>query len=729
MNYKNLLPVFLLFFSLQLAGQTSISGFVNTTKQEPLAGASISIENSYSGTTSAADGSFSFIATDTGTVKIVVTITGYKQFEQFIHLGPIAILLDAEMKESVSELKAVTITAGSFEASDKKRATVLKSIDIVTTAGQQADITAALKTLPGAQQVGETEGLFVRGGTGAETKVFIDGMMVSNPFYSSVPDIAQRSRFSPLLFKGTTFSSGGYSAQYGQGLSSALILESLDLPSRSESNWIISSAQMSVTGQKLNKAKNGSIGAGIAYSNLAPYFGVVKQKYSYIKAPELVNVELHARQKTRKGMLKFYGYANHNVIAYSRPSLENDAWDDQFKLTNKDVYTNLAYTEAISSTWRLNAGASLSYNKDNVQYYTITKDTVHNYFLPNLTNVTGQARIVFTRNLTGLSKLYIGAEWQHVTDKVDAKDSIPFITIHDNYISSFLETDIYLTPKFTARIGIRAECSGLLHEAVISPRVSFAYRLGDNSQLSAAFGDFYEKPETNYLFRNQDLSFTKATHYILNYQYSAKGQTLRLELFNKNYKKLVTYPFNDLTKLYNNGSGYARGIEFFWRDKKTFKGFDYWISYSYLDTKRQYLDYPFKVQPPFAATHTASLVAKKFVEVLSTYFSMTYTYASGRPYYNPNLPATEFMKDRTIDFNTMGFQLNYLTQVGKSYAVFIFNMSNVLGYRQIYTYRFATNKDQDGNYRSQAITPMATRFFFLGAYLSIGVDRRKAVID
>ena len=52
-------------------------------------------------------------------------------------------------------LKAVTVTAGSFEAGDNKRAaTVLNSIDIATTAGSNADITAALKTLPGAQQVG-----------------------------------------------------------------------------------------------------------------------------------------------------------------------------------------------------------------------------------------------------------------------------------------------------------------------------------------------------------------------------------------------------------------------------------------------------------------------------------------------------------------------------------------------------------------------------------------------
>lgn len=729
MNNKNLLLSCLLLLSLQLPAQITISGFIKNQKQEPLSGASISLENSYSGTTSAADGSFSFLATDTGATKILITLTGYKSFEETITIGTAPLVFNVILKESITELQAVVITAGSFEASDKKRGTVLKSIDIVTTAGQQADIVAALKTLPGAQQVGETEGLFVRGGTGAETKVFIDGLMVSNPFYSSVPDIAQRGRFSPLLFKGTLFSSGGYSAQYGQGLSSALVLESLDLPVRSESNWIISSAQMSVTGQQLNRSKKGSIGGGIAYSNLAPYFGVVKQKFDYSKAPEMINTEFHARQKTKKGIFKLYGYANANTIAFNKPSVENESWQEQFRLTNKNIYTNLTYITALNTAWKLYAGISFSYNKDKVQRYVVAKDTINNYFLPNLTNSTQQARVVFTRNLSGLSKLNIGAEWQYITDKIAAKDSIPFITIHDNYIASFIEADIYISSKFAARIGARADHSSLLHQTTLSPRVSLAYKLNDKNQVSAAFGNFYQKPETNYLFRNSDLSFTKATHYILNYQYAANGKMLRLELFHKKYKSLINYTLNNPAKLYNDGSGYAKGIEFFWRDKKTFKGFDYWIAYSYLDTKRRFLNYPYKVQPGFAATHTSSLVIKKMVEPISTYFSMTYTYASGRPYYNPNRPATEFMKDRTIDFHTMGFQLNYLTQIGKSYAVLIFNMSNVLGNRQVYNYRFANNKDNEGNYRSEAITPMAKRFFFVGAYISIGVDRRKTVLD
>ena len=77
----------------------------------------------------------------------------------------------------------------------------------------------------------------------------------------------------------------------------------------------------------------------------------------------------------------------------------------------------------------------------------------------------------------------------------------------------------------------------------------------------------------------------------------------------------------------------------------------------------------------------------------------------------------------------MGFQVNYLTQIGKAYAVLIFNMNNVLGNHQVFNYHFATSKDNDGTYRSEAITPMAKRFFFVGAYISIGVDRRKTIID
>jgi hypothetical protein len=57
--------------------------------------------------------------------------------------------------------------------------------------------------------------------------------------------------------------------------------------------------------------------------------------------------------------------------------------------------------------------------------------------------------------------------------------------------------------------------------------------------------------------------------------------------------------------------GMQKGFEVFWRDRKTLKNVDYWLSYSFLDTKRDYLNYPTAITPNFAANHTASLVVKK----------------------------------------------------------------------------------------------------------------------
>ncbi|MEI2740430.1 MAG: TonB-dependent receptor [Chitinophagaceae bacterium] len=206
-----------------VSAQVIIKGMIKDNKSRPIAGVSISIKDSYDGGTSDSTGKYSFKTTEKGEQILVISSIGYKTIEQKINLSASPVVFDATLKEEISELTAVVLSAGTFEASDRKRAAaVLDPIDIVTTASANGDITGALKTLPGAQQVGESEGLYVRGGTAAETKTFIDGTLVNNFFYSSVPNIAQFGRFSPFIFKGTVFSTGGYSALYGQALSSAL---------------------------------------------------------------------------------------------------------------------------------------------------------------------------------------------------------------------------------------------------------------------------------------------------------------------------------------------------------------------------------------------------------------------------------------------------------------------------------------------------------------------------
>jgi vitamin B12 transporter len=193
-------------------------------------------------------------------------------------------------------------------------------------------------------------------------------------------------------------------------------------------------------------------------------------------------------------------------------------------------------------------------------------------------------------------------------------------------------------------------------------------------------------------------------------------------------------PYNIFTGTFNNnGSGYAQGIELFYRDKKTFKNLDYWVSYSYLDTKRDYLNYPGQLEPNFVAKHTASLVVKRFFMDIKTGFNVTYSYATGRPFYffNYDNSANKFSvgeSGRTKDYHNMGFSMNYVPSIGKTnpkvFWVLVASITNVLGSHQVYGYNFSYN----GMYR-QEINPPAKRFYFIGVFLSWGVDRTQDAIN
>ncbi|MGY0036305.1 hypothetical protein [Pedobacter sp. NJ-S-72] len=55
--------------------------------------------------------------------------------------------------------------------------------------------------------------------------------------------------------------------------------------------------------------------------------------------------------------------------------------------------------------------------------------------------------------------------------------------------------------------------------------------------------------------------------------------------------------------------------------------------------------------PSFAAKHTVSVVYKHFIESLHTQFGGTYSFASGRPYVNPNNPV--YLADKTQTYNSL----------------------------------------------------------------------------
>ena len=113
--------------------QSIITGRTKDNKGRPVPGVSITIKDSYDGGTSDSTGKYKFRTSEQGDKIIIATSMGYRSSEQKIILNGTSVNLDFNLKEEPNELKAVVITAGSFEASDSKRTTVLNPIDIVTT--------------------------------------------------------------------------------------------------------------------------------------------------------------------------------------------------------------------------------------------------------------------------------------------------------------------------------------------------------------------------------------------------------------------------------------------------------------------------------------------------------------------------------------------------------------------------------------------------------------------
>jgi hypothetical protein len=745
--------VLILFLGIfKVGAQVKISGKLTDFKGKSIAGASVSILNSYDGTTTDSLGNFSFETTEKGGQILEASMSGYTTYNKKIQLENQSIQLNISIKELITELNAVVISAGSFEAGDKKKTTVLSSLDIVTTAGANADITSTLKTLPGTQQVGESEGLFVRGGTATESKIFIDGNLVNNFYYSSLPGIATRGRFNPFLFKGTVFSSGGYSALYGQALSSALVLESTDLPEKTEASLSMSVIGAGAGIQKLAKNKKASWGLTYNYINLALAFAVIKQKQDFYRIPQYHELDANFRIKTKNGgFIKYYGYGSWNRIGFRAPDIDSSVLQDAFSLQNLNTYQNINWRENIGHGWKTFAGLSYSTNKDNISNELQDPNdrkvqptdppgyAFKNFSLKNRSQYA-QARIVLEKRIQGLNVIRFGADHFYSDEKATYTlyNGDRFTNrVTDHLTAGFAETDFYLTKDIAAKLGARTEYSQLMKKWNLAPRASIAYKFDKTSQLSFAYGIFYQNPETKYLPAvTASLGYAKATHYILQFQRVNNQRTLRTEIFYKNYNALYKTEPNAhgvLVATNNTGSGYAKGAELFWRDKKTVKNLDYWVSYSYLDTKRNYLNFPGQMAPNFAASHTASLVLKKFSLPLKTGFNASYNFASGRPYYQLAFDQSQdkyVVKDegKTINYNSLGFSLNYLPNLGntgkKSFIVWVLSVTNVLGQKQVYGYNYASITD-----RKVPITPSSKRFVYIGCFLSFGVDRTQDAIN
>ena len=729
---KVLLLVFLLMDIFSHA-QITISGQVHF-KNRGMKAISVTLKDTYDGATTDEFGNYSFETTEKGARILVFSNMKFVEIQKTIMIGNENLIVNSTLKEQVSEIDAVVISAGSIEASDKKRATALLTpIDIYTTAGANGQISSALETLPGVQKIGETEGLFVRGGTSEETKFFMDGNLVNNFFGNSIPGVKSMDRLNTSLFKGNVFSSGGYSAVYGQALSSVLVLESIDFPERNSVDIGISPLFLTAGFQNVNEEKSKSFGIFGSYSNLGLMTKLIKFNNNFTKAPEAFGTNFNFRLKNKNGgILKYYGSYDTNKIALQAESLETNSDFDNTSLQGKNTFHNLSFRQKFGK-YLLNLGSSYTFNSNTIALSSIFDNAEINPTTIAINTNYFNAKGILERKINRISAVRGGIEFNEAREKIALElPSIPF-QFNNQITAVFTETEVGFSNHLSAKLGLRSEYSSAITQWNLSPRLAMAYRISTHWTSSLAYGIFYQNPDQKYFGRNS-LHNQKAEHYILQVQKSTDGRSFRLEAFYKNYSDLIkTKILNQRpVAINNNGDGFAKGIEVFWRDKKSLKNIDFWVSYSYLDSKRNFQYYDQSLFPNFAAKHTLSVVAKKFVTDWKTGFNLSYTFASGRPFYNfqtDNNGEYYLMSQGTLkNYNALNFSLNYLPNLGKkeakAFTILVLSVNNILQQKNIYGFQFS----KDG-LRSKAVLPSASTFVFIGAFINFGIDRTQDVIN
>ncbi len=706
--------IFMSLLSTHILAQTKVAGSITDESGEGLIGANVFIKGTYDGASTDVNGNYSFKTTASGEVIIVATYIGYEETTKKITLKTTNNNIDFSLKESINKMEAVVISAGTFQGGTGTKSEVLKPLDIVTTAGATADIAGALNTLPGTQTVGEEGRLFVRGGDGSETKTFIDGLQVLKPYSTTIPNTPTRGRFSPFMFSGTSFSTGGYSAEYGQALSSALILNTKEKPSQTRTD-----VSLMTVGAELSHTQSwakSSLAVQGAYYNMAPYNSVVPQSVDWVKPSETVLANLAARQQIGNGgMLKVYGNISSNNFSLYQYNILYPSAKTLVNIKNDYVYGNASLKNTLGDSWAYKTGVSFTQNKDDIQLEneSIIETTkgVHlkSVFSGDLTNNISLS--------TGGELLYSESEQAYNSFSDGAENIFNF---QNPLLSAFVESDIYFSNNLLARVGGRVEYTSLNNQFYMAPRVSLAYKTGENAQIALAGGSFQQAATEDLLRVNNTLDFEKADHLILNYQVVNPKQTFRVEGYLKQYRDLAKFnsnePFNP-NAYTNTGEGYARGIDIFWRDNKSIKNMDYWVSYSFLDTERDYRDFSTTAVPTFASSHNLSIVSKYWVNSIKTQFGGTFSYASPRTYNNPN--TNQFNGELTPSYIDLSLSASYLA----TQSIIIYgSVTNVLGRDNIFGYEYSSSPNNQGEYVARANMLPAPRFFFIGVFITFSKD-------
>lgn len=638
------------------------------------------------------NGRFVFDHIQPGNYVLVVNAFGYKISEQPIEIKDQPIAISLELSQQAINLSETIVTADKIIEKVSVSEMELKQVQIESIKGISNDPMKALTALPGVLSKVDVYGssdIHVRGGESNENLFLIDNIKLPLPFHFS-----GQSVFNPEMLEKAEVLTGGYTANYGNAMSSVFNLTTKNgNAERWSTNVDLNTSNPSYLIQGPIKKNKLAVIVG-----LRSILSVLSETEKKADLTSKITYTLNNNTKINLTTLNVNDYSDtsfQTILPKANALSKINAQNFQVQSVISDK--SYSKTSFLHSGWRLNINPEkYGFRTINYNSYALREDLTF-YPRPDMKLKTG-LECSLEDERSDITEFYKTTDIL-LTDTASLIYNRKVNTI--NILSSayaIYDATVFKRIKFNA--GLRLDHNQLANTFDLSPRLTFGYDLTSSTILSASWGIFKQSPTTYQILQNKHLLSNHSEHTIVSVKQKITPIiSARVEGYYKKYTRLVIFDTNFAYS--NRGYGDAKGIEFFvMKESGRANG---WISYSIArsDKKRSLQDkvypYYFDQRQSLNIVLSASMKEKNRKWFLPFLYTFDFRYATGEPY----TPITgvdslagkyEFIagninSKRNPDYNTLNIKMQWHDRaIGKRkrhMMHFYLNFWNIYGYSNL----------------------------------------------
>lgn len=586
--------IFIIFYCIigNIFAQTgTLQGIVSdATTNEPLAGATVTIENTALGAVADDEGKYIIREIPQGTYSVKVAYVGYEtQIRNQVMIERGVTQLNFLLQQQAQETETIEITSSAYAKTSQNLVSV-KTVgveQIRSNPGGNFDISRVVQTLPGVSgSVGFRNDIIVRGGAPNENVFYLDGIEIPNinHFATQGSGGGPVGIINSVFIENVKFQSSAFGAKYDNTLSSVLDFEMISgNTERFQGNFLLSGTEAALT-LDTPIGKKVTVLASVRRSYLQFLFRFIGLPFLPDYWDYQAKVKWEINPKTTLTYIGIGAIDRLSLNDTSRVEKDIRYLIDGLPILQQDSYTHGLilkrltkkgyYTLALSRNSLDNRSYKYTNNieVDSLKVLDFNSVEAENKFRYNAVNKLGKWEIghgavlqyaTFTNSTFSILKQINNPE-KFDTLLVGNKIGLFRYGAYGNISKAFWNNRLRTT------FGIRFDMNNLTATGnnpleTLSPRIAISYTLSPKIAFNGSVGVYYKLPPYTILgfedkikgANNRDAKYIRSTHFVAGVEYKPTSNTIiSLEGF---YKLYNHYPVSirDSINLANLGGNFG----------------------------------------------------------------------------------------------------------------------------------------------------------------------------